>query len=292
MEDSFNDYPAAAKKNAQQAIDWKEKYGRDEVDAGTAVGWQRAHQLAKGEKISADTVKRMASFNRHRKNSSIAPEHKDEPWKDRGYVSWLIWGGDEGVDWAMKKSKEIDDMKSESRQLKHIKLFEQFISVNESVSKYDYDKWVKANGKIKYPKWIEKTRKEIIKAGMMDKVYDGEHHNMSIWTNSLGDKLFKIYADKKLRDREFGKEGSQFLNDKWNDIRGYTAIFWEGAMIALGLSKMVEDMIANDEPVEPAYYIAKEWFNNHGKDTNRSRLFNAAVEKLEKWMKDNKIDTL
>ena len=28
-EDSYNDYPEAAKKNAQLAIDWKEKYGRD-----------------------------------------------------------------------------------------------------------------------------------------------------------------------------------------------------------------------------------------------------------------------
>ena len=83
-EDSYDDYPAAAKKNAQMAIDWKEKYGRDEVPAGTPVGWARAHQLAKGEKISADTVKRMSAFNRHRKNSSIAPEHKDEPWKDNG----------------------------------------------------------------------------------------------------------------------------------------------------------------------------------------------------------------
>ena len=108
IEDSYDDYPEAAKKNAQLAIDWKEKYGRDEVEAGTAVGWARAHQLAKGENLSADTVKRMASFNRHRKNSTIDPEFKDAPWLDKGYVSWLIWGGDEGVDWAMKKSEEID----------------------------------------------------------------------------------------------------------------------------------------------------------------------------------------
>lgn len=107
-EETYNDYPAAASKNAQMAIDWKEKYGRDEVEAGTAVGWARAHQLAKGENLSADTVKRMASFNRHRKNSTIDPEFKDTPWLDKGYVSWLIWGGDEGVDWAMKKSEEID----------------------------------------------------------------------------------------------------------------------------------------------------------------------------------------
>ena len=108
-EETYNDYPAAAKKNAQKAIDWKEKYGRDEVDAGTAVGWARAHQLAKGENLSADTVGRMSAFNRHRKNSKIAAEYKGTPWKDRGYVAWLIWGGDEGVDWAIKKMEEIKD---------------------------------------------------------------------------------------------------------------------------------------------------------------------------------------
>ena len=119
-EDTWNDYPAAAKKNAQKAIDWKEEHGRDEVDAGTPVGWARAHQLAKGENLSTDTVKRMSAFNRHRKNSSIKPELKETPWKDRGYVAWLIWGGDEGVDWAIEKSKEIDAMK-ESKQLKYVK---------------------------------------------------------------------------------------------------------------------------------------------------------------------------
>ena len=143
-EDSYNDYPAAAKKNAQMAIDWKEKYGRDEVPAGTPVGWARAHQLAKGEKISAETVKRMSAFNRHRKNSKIAPEHKDTPWKDNGYVAWLIWGGDEGVDWAMEKSKEIDAMK-EAKEFKHIK------PLYESLGSYEYGKWVKENGKIKFP---------------------------------------------------------------------------------------------------------------------------------------------
>ena len=107
-QETYTDYPAAASKNAQQALDWRDEHGRDEVDAGLRVGWMRANQLANKEAISADTVKRMSAFNRHRKNSKIAADLKDTPWKDRGYVAWLLWGGDEGVDWAMKKSKEID----------------------------------------------------------------------------------------------------------------------------------------------------------------------------------------
>ena len=285
-EDSYNDYPAAAKKNAQMAIDWKEKYGRDEVPAGTPVGWARAHQLAKGEKISADTVKRMSAFNRHRKNSKIAPEHKDEPWKDNGYVAWLIWGGDEGVDWAIEKSKEIDAMK-EAKQFKHIK------PLNESLGSYEYGKWVKENGKIKYPKWIKVKSKEIIDGGFMDKVYKGEHHYMSIWLGSFDNKTrSELYAYGDKGKKEFGEMGYKFIQRFWNDITGYTMFFWMGAMAALEVSKHIRDMQANGESIEPAYYLMKEYFNNFGMETFRSRIFNSAVEKLEKWMKDNQIETL
>jgi len=131
-EAQYNDYPATASKNAQKAIDWKEEHGRDEVTGGTEVGWARAHQLAKGEKLSRDVVSRMAQFNRHRKNSKISAEFKDEPWKDKGYIAWLIWGGDEGVDWAIEKMKEIEktEMK-ESKSFKHVKTFESFVEAKE-----------------------------------------------------------------------------------------------------------------------------------------------------------------
>ena len=116
----------------KHAWDWKEKYGRDIVTAGTAVGWQRAHQLAKGEALSEDVVSRMAQFNRHRKNSKIAPEFKDEPWKDRGYVAWLIWGGDEGVNWAMEKMDKIKVISATEGLT-----FDEFLIINESLKKLD-----------------------------------------------------------------------------------------------------------------------------------------------------------
>jgi hypothetical protein len=167
-EDSYNDYPEAAKKNAQLAIDWKEKYGRDEVEAGTAVGWARANQLAKGEMLSADTVGRMASFNRHRKNSTIAPEFKETPWLDKGYVSWLIWGGDEGVDWAMAKMDEIS--KTESINKNFLLGFDEF--VNEKKSKPKTDKQ-KIKDLSKKQKGLAKKVKDI-KGDMLDLSKDKE----------------------------------------------------------------------------------------------------------------------
>ncbi len=107
----FDDYPQTASNNAKRMLEWREKYGRDEVKGGTEVGWKRANQLANREAISIDVISRMAQFNRHRENSKIADEYKDEPWKDRGYVAWNLWGGTAGVDWAIKKMEQIRDGK-------------------------------------------------------------------------------------------------------------------------------------------------------------------------------------
>lgn len=103
----YDDYPAKASANAKKMIEYKEKYG-DEVKGGTQVGWTRARQLANKEPISRDIVSRMAQFNRHRENAKVDPKYKDEPWKDNGYVAWNLWGGTEGVDWAIEKMKELD----------------------------------------------------------------------------------------------------------------------------------------------------------------------------------------
>lgn len=109
--------PKGASNAAQKAIDWKEEHG-DAVQGGTKVGWTRASQLTSGKPMSPETVRRMYKFfQRHQKNKSVKPEFKDEPWKDNGYVAWLIWGGDAGKTWAEKlwNQMEQEDKKQASR---------------------------------------------------------------------------------------------------------------------------------------------------------------------------------
>ncbi len=93
------DAPESARNNARKVLRWREEHG-DAVKGMTRVGWTRANQLASGENLSRETVGRMAAFRRHQKNAEVAPEYKDEPWRDAGHVAWLGWGGETGVSWA------------------------------------------------------------------------------------------------------------------------------------------------------------------------------------------------
>ena len=186
------------------------------------------------------------------------------------------------------KGFDLDAAIAENQKLKYIKPFR----LSESVGGYDYKTWIKNNGKIKYPKWITVTRKEIVKKGLMDSVYDSESQNMSIWAKSLGQNLFTIIADTKKREKEFGELGAKFMDQYYNDIMGYTAISWEAATICLELIGNIDDRIANGEEVEPAHYMAKEYFHNFGMDTKRSRLFDGVVKKLGAYMAENKLDSM
>ncbi len=111
------DAPESARNNARKVLKWKEKYGK-ECKGMTAVGWARARDLANGAKLSASTVKRMASFNRHRSNYEKArnkPEAKTKPWSIPAIVAWLGWGGTSGVEWAIRTSQSIQN-KSKKRK--------------------------------------------------------------------------------------------------------------------------------------------------------------------------------
>jgi len=105
----YDDYPKEARENAKRALQWIEKYGRSVVSAGTLTGLKRANQIANGENLSLETVKRIRNFlNRHEKNSKINPLYEGTPWKDKGYVAWLLWGGEAMIGWVNKKINESE----------------------------------------------------------------------------------------------------------------------------------------------------------------------------------------
>lgn len=99
--------PAGARSAARRAIKFKED-GKAK-GAGTAVGWTRAGQLARGETLSLSTVKRMYSyFSRHE------VDKKGKDWGNQanpsnGYIMWLAWGGDAGYSWSRRIAQRETD---------------------------------------------------------------------------------------------------------------------------------------------------------------------------------------
>jgi len=112
--------PKAVASAAAMGLEYREKAGgkggltpSQAAKEGIGSGVQRAINLKNRDKLSPETVKRMkAFFSRHQKNKGIASEFKGTPWKDRGYVAWLLWGGDPGRAWAenmVDKMNKIDE---------------------------------------------------------------------------------------------------------------------------------------------------------------------------------------
>jgi len=92
--------PKSVRDAAQRAIEWIEAGLAG--DGFTSVGRTRAGQLARGENISIETLKRMKSFfSRHKVDGQALGFNRGEKgFPSAGRVSWDAWGGDAGFAWA------------------------------------------------------------------------------------------------------------------------------------------------------------------------------------------------
>ena len=94
---------AKKKEELEQIEAGKQLLEENGSDCGTQVGWTRARQLANKEKISRETIGRMASFKRHQQN-------KDVPYDEGcGGIMWDAWGGASGINWAINKMKTFEN---------------------------------------------------------------------------------------------------------------------------------------------------------------------------------------
>ena len=85
--------------NAEKGLRLREQFGR----GGTMIGVGRARQLMARKPVSADIVKRMASYFARHNVDKRAANFGDDGNPSAGYVAWLLWGGDAGKEWADRK---------------------------------------------------------------------------------------------------------------------------------------------------------------------------------------------
>jgi hypothetical protein len=99
MFESYADYGDDIRNNAKRGIELNDKVGNK---CATQTGKVRAQQLANGEAISVETIKRMYSF------LSRAETYYDESDTEAcGTISYLLWGGKSALSWSRNKLKEL-----------------------------------------------------------------------------------------------------------------------------------------------------------------------------------------
>ena len=112
MFDSYSDYPDSVKNNAKAVLNYVEENGWG--SCGTDVGKQRANQLANGEPISLDTVKRMYSYlSRHEVDLESSKGYGD----GCGKLMYDSWGGKSALSWAESKINQEEKMSKQYFQI-------------------------------------------------------------------------------------------------------------------------------------------------------------------------------
>lgn len=103
--ESYSDYGQSVSNNAKRGIELNEKVGNK---CATQVGKVRAQQLANGEPISLETIRRMYSY------LSRAETYYDESdTKTCGTISYLLWGGKSALSWSRNKLRELGELENE-----------------------------------------------------------------------------------------------------------------------------------------------------------------------------------
>ena len=112
FQDSYSDYPDSVKNNAKAVLKYTEENGWG--SCGTPVGKVRANQLANGEPISLDTVKRMYSYlSRHEVDLESSKGYGD----GCGKLMYDSWGGKSALSWSQSKINQAEKMSKQYFQI-------------------------------------------------------------------------------------------------------------------------------------------------------------------------------
>lgn len=169
FEESITDYPQYIKDNAAKALKWF-KENDNPNNCMTQTGKIRMNQLAKGEPISINTIKRMKSFlSRHKVDLESSKSYED----GCGLLSIDAWGGIEALDWATNYLERIENEDTTNMQAFSIIDNEKRLLVgpamipNKMMARKDF-----ATNKIYFVYFSPETIEKLQRKFMVDKLID------------------------------------------------------------------------------------------------------------------------
>ena len=105
--------PASVTKAAQRGLELRKKFKKGGLSTqeagkqGIGSGVARATSLSRRSNVSPKVIKQMCGyFSRHAKDKKPGWSNASNPSK--GYIAWLLWGGNPGRGWANKVKRQME----------------------------------------------------------------------------------------------------------------------------------------------------------------------------------------
>lgn len=249
--ETYNDYPKKAVENAKRGIELNKENNNK---CATQVGKVRAQQLANGENVSLDTIRRMRSFLiRQKDNYELAIKRKD--YTACGYISYLLWGGAEALPWAEKKLRQAGEELSN----------EDFIEPNPCQEGYiAYGTKIKDGREV--PNCVPKTNLSKVEQQILEGLSFEKNLEQSIDVSALPN-----YVDEVSEDEEY----NSWIADLTDDIED--AVY--NALINVGKTE--------DELIDEGYDFDKAIAIDNN-DIHVAEAFVASVSEIRRASDEDK----
>jgi hypothetical protein len=236
---SHSDYPQEVKDVAKRVLKWVEENGWG--SCGTAVGKQRANQLANGEAISESTIHRMYSYlSRHKVDLQSSKSYED----GCGKLMYDSWGGAPALQWAERKINILNAHRMQKQHFasdeeQHIVLGPAMIP-NEHIFRKD------ANGNPYYVFFSPDTIKMIADKYMKNKYTDNNdlmHDGKAVPDVYVTQSWIKESQNDKSTDYGFGSlpVGTWFVSMKVNNPDVWSQVK-EGKLNGFSVSGYFEEV--------------------------------------------------
>jgi len=95
--------PKTVSNQSKKGLKYRRKYKPTKGENSVKM----ARKILKRDTLQPYQIKQMATFFSRHRHREVLEKFKDEPWKDRRYVTYLLWGGESGRAWAERVRTQI-----------------------------------------------------------------------------------------------------------------------------------------------------------------------------------------
>ena len=95
--------PKTVSNQSKKGLKYRRKYKPIKRERSVKI----AKKLLKRDKLQPYQIKQISTFFSRHRSRELLDKYKKEPWRDKKYVTYLLWGGESGRAWAERVRTQI-----------------------------------------------------------------------------------------------------------------------------------------------------------------------------------------